>query len=478
MALIRNIAGAPVNIDDIGISLATAEEYDLSLETPRVVFTSDDLRARINASEIIVLDPLDNITALSISESLEVIDHYNESNFRSFGTDINQLTDVTSVGVIDGQILAWSNANQQFEPANASGASFQLEWRFDVSTAATQPAARRFRYNNATLSLVTQIYVNDESNSGIDASTLLNNLDPGDKVYIQQSSVADSAVLFTVTTVTDNTGWFTIEVTVDDDSGLLHANNSACLWILVFGIAGVGTDELVKVSPNDTTPGFLNGKLVSGTNITFIENNDGGDETLSIINDIVTIDDLGDVDTTTVVPSDEAHLVFDSVSGNWEPQNAAAATPSAQMFEIVFSNEAGVQDAWIGASGTPTDESPPVCGWNCRLAGLTFTNKKFGADTIIRIFRTAEGAAAATRTEVETWSITNARTARKTDYTDSLGGNFVEFFEGDKLSMYLERPGGGSTNPQGVTIICHFLIINFALGTEVIDNWAGNIPNP
>ena len=67
MALIRNIAGVPVNIDDIGISLATAEEYDLSLETARVVFTSDDLRARINANEIIVLDSLDNVTVLSVS---------------------------------------------------------------------------------------------------------------------------------------------------------------------------------------------------------------------------------------------------------------------------------------------------------------------------------------------------------------------------------------------------------------------------
>jgi len=38
----------------------------------------------------------------------------------------------------------------------------------------------------------------------------------------------------------------------------------------------------VKVSANDTTPGVLNGKLVAGTNITLVEGNDGGDETLTI----------------------------------------------------------------------------------------------------------------------------------------------------------------------------------------------------
>jgi hypothetical protein len=42
------------------------------------------------------------------------------------------------------------------------------------------------------------------------------------------------------------------------------------------------TDVKTKVSVNDTTAGFLNGKLVAGTNVTFTENNDSGNETLTI----------------------------------------------------------------------------------------------------------------------------------------------------------------------------------------------------
>jgi hypothetical protein len=42
------------------------------------------------------------------------------------------------------------------------------------------------------------------------------------------------------------------------------------------------TDEKAKVSSNDTTPGYLNGKLVAGTNITLTEVNDGANETLTI----------------------------------------------------------------------------------------------------------------------------------------------------------------------------------------------------
>jgi hypothetical protein len=42
------------------------------------------------------------------------------------------------------------------------------------------------------------------------------------------------------------------------------------------------TDVKTSVSANDTTAGFLNGKLVASTNITLTENNDGGNETLGI----------------------------------------------------------------------------------------------------------------------------------------------------------------------------------------------------
>lgn len=45
---------------------------------------------------------------------------------------------------------------------------------------------------------------------------------------------------------------------------------------------GTDTDEKAKVSSNDTTAGYLNGKLVAGSNITLTENNDGGNETLTI----------------------------------------------------------------------------------------------------------------------------------------------------------------------------------------------------
>lgn len=55
---------------------------------------------------------------------------------------------------------------------------------------------------------------------------------------------------------------------------------------------GSGTDEKAKVSSNDTTAGYLNGKLVAGTGVTLTENNNGGDETLEVDLDAATIASL------------------------------------------------------------------------------------------------------------------------------------------------------------------------------------------
>jgi hypothetical protein len=60
------------------------------------------------------------------------------------------------------------------------------------------------------------------------------------------------------------------------DSTLKVYNGSA--WVTI----QADTDVKVSVSSNDTTPGFLNGKLVAGTGVSLIEGNDGGDETLTI----------------------------------------------------------------------------------------------------------------------------------------------------------------------------------------------------
>lgn len=71
-------------------------------------------------------------------------------------------------------------------------------------------------------------------------------------------------------------------VTAEDT--LVNATEySAYHWAQKAALASGG--DTAKVSSNDTTVGYLNGKLVAGVGVTFTENNDGGNETLSIAQD-------------------------------------------------------------------------------------------------------------------------------------------------------------------------------------------------
>jgi len=68
----------------------------------------------------------------------------------------------------------------------------------------------------------------------------------------------------------------------EDDNDIAYVDTN--LWV-VGSAADAGItddDEKVGVSANDSTPGYLNGKLVAGTSITLTEGSDGGDETLTI----------------------------------------------------------------------------------------------------------------------------------------------------------------------------------------------------
>ena len=70
------------------------------------------------------------------------------------------------------------------------------------------------------------------------------------------------------------------------DAGDLAFNTTSNLLKFYDGSAWqtitADTDVKTKVSANDTTAGFLNGKLVAGSNISFTEGSDGGNETLTI----------------------------------------------------------------------------------------------------------------------------------------------------------------------------------------------------
>jgi hypothetical protein len=149
------------------------------------------------------------------------------------GTAVNEFsTDGTLADNSNDAVPTEQAVKTYVDSTVGAGASIQLNWRFSTSTTASDPGSKYFRYDNATPSSVTNIYVSDISESGVDASNILSSIDTGDRIYIQQNSDAGDFILALVSsTPTDNIGWWTIPITIED-SGTLPDNNQRCGWIL------------------------------------------------------------------------------------------------------------------------------------------------------------------------------------------------------------------------------------------------------
>ena len=100
------------------------------------------------------------------------------------------------------------------------------------------------------------------------------------------------------------------------------------------------TNDKVKVSANDTTPGFLNGKLVAGTNISLTEGSDGGNETLTAaLSGTITPSD-NTVTLAKMAPGTDGNIISYDASGN----PVAIATGSDG--QVLTSAGAGAQPAF------------------------------------------------------------------------------------------------------------------------------------
>lgn len=115
-----------------------------------------------------------------------------------------------------------------FGQAPTVGGLISGNWKFRTDTGAADPGAGRMRYNNATPASVTAIYVDQFTDNGGDAQNILAAVGSGDQIYIQESGSSAAFLVLAVTSVVDNTGWFTINGTISA-SGALPGANRVCL---------------------------------------------------------------------------------------------------------------------------------------------------------------------------------------------------------------------------------------------------------
>jgi len=159
-------------------------------------------------------------------------------------------------------------------------------------------------------------------------------------------------------------------------------------------------------------------------------------------------------------------LTFNENSIGWEDMGIDGFTPLGHIYNEVFIDDDKAKNKWLshyGDGSSPSNMSPAVVPWDCKLVAATFTNQLDDVDIDIEIYSAAEGSGNTDALKTS-WSLTNIRTARKTNFSD------IYFNAGDKIGVFLKDTGGDA---QRIVIILYLQVIAVN-STESSDNYSGN----
>ncbi len=228
----------------------------------------------------------DHSNLLNIGTNSHIaIDTHIADTANPHSTSFANLTDTSFTSLVNGDLIQYNGTNWiNGQPDRIAG----------VSGTDTTPG-----------------YLSTEIVAG--AGIQLNILNPGadEKLEIQNLSSEPNIWL----TVTGDTGTTTANTTTD--SLAIVGGTGISTAVVGDTLTVSATDEFLKISANDTTSGYLNGKLLGGTKITAVENNDGANETLTLNLDPIAVPDLSDV-TLLSTPAEGDGLIWNSTDMAWE----------------------------------------------------------------------------------------------------------------------------------------------------------------
>jgi parallel beta-helix repeat protein len=173
----------------------------------------------------------------------------------------------------EGQIIKVVSGKAAWAAETGGGGStIQGTWKFSTTITDADPGSGNFRFNNATQPSATQIFISDDTDTGVNYRNLLLQLRPGDRIYIQKNT--DQTFFHLVQVNGDPVGatnYVKLPITVED-SGTALANNDKCAFIILFDGAVRSSrilyDAVVATSGGDYTT--VGAALAAGHSSIFI----------------------------------------------------------------------------------------------------------------------------------------------------------------------------------------------------------------
>lgn len=273
--------------------------------------------------------------------------------FRSNGDRYTRTADTGSGVAVD-----WVREDPD---AISGGGSLQGSWKFSTTITDANPGSGRLRYNNATPASVTKLFINDTTNAGFDISNIFNNiLAVGDKFYMQQADTGANFLIVTIDTITDNTGWFTLDVTVGASGSLPQNNRDIGVVIFTAGGGGSTPGDQGVVQARRTTDQLFTAAWVDVPLDDTVVENDAATVEHDAITDRITLKDPGlywiesrvDAETDPILSANSHSFVRTRVRVNDGGADLPGSLCQSTAWEDGSINGDGTQDAVL-VSGFP-----------------------------------------------------------------------------------------------------------------------------
>jgi len=127
----------------------------------------------------------------------------------------------------DGQGVAQFTAKALENVSSGGGGFINVTYRWSNDVTATDPTTGRVKANNAILASITAVYIHSITNTGGNASAIIEALDTGDTLLVAVEGSGGNFFTLDIDAIpTDNGAWYTITGTVSDSGGSISNNNT------------------------------------------------------------------------------------------------------------------------------------------------------------------------------------------------------------------------------------------------------------
>ena len=162
----------------------------------------------------------------------------------------------------DGKLF-FKDSSNNIQVLASSSYALETEFNFSNSTTAADPGSGNLRLNDSTFAASVEIYLDSISYLGSDIAVLLAPMRINDLIILYSKTAPTNFAKYRlIAASTDNTGWWTLQVTLVESSGAFWANATKLMAVVEHADSSTGTGKVARQGSPELSSPILSSPIV------------------------------------------------------------------------------------------------------------------------------------------------------------------------------------------------------------------------